>query len=379
MDYHMTYILCELTCMFVVLATVVNMNKNVGNIQEIRLFRMMQGSLIFVNSAQIVWAAYDMGYLRYSAGISWLVNFFCLMGLGVEMFLWFLFIAEQVKIIREDVLYKYAVRMQILVLAVHLILMLSSIVTKKIFYVETTGVYHRGPWYGVHVVLCYSNLIWTLILMIRCSRKRGIAVRNKINNLFLVAIFPTIGGILQIIFYGVPLTDCCVTISTLLIFISMQEDQITTDALTGLYNRSKFLDYYDHMIRNADSTPFLLFIAGVNYFKGINDTYGHSEGDQALLLIVEVFRNLEDDYKSMRTCRYGGDEFIIVIHESEVEDAGKIEEKINGMIENSIREKQKKYSLSLGMGYQLVNNSLVDPAKVIQKADEMLYEQKAKR
>jgi len=79
------------------------------------------------------------------------------------------------------------------------------------------------------------------------------------------------------------------------------------DALTGLFNRGA----YDMLMESVDSLHMALILADIDYFKQINDTYGHDMGDKILKRVAEV---LKQSFRSVDIiCRFGGDEFVVVM------------------------------------------------------------------
>jgi len=112
----------------------------------------------------------------------------------------------------------------------------------------------------------------------------------------------------------------------------------TTDELTGLANRRAFNDHLEWSIKNANRKNefFSILLFDIDHFKNINDTYGHQKGDDVLRslgkIIKESFR--QNDFPS----RYGGEEFIIILHETDMDQsiklAGKIRENSSQIMVN---------------------------------------------
>lgn len=156
--------------------------------------------------------------------------------------------------------------------------------------------------------------------------------------------------------------------------------QTLTDPLTGLYNRRGFMALASQHLQLArrKHTGSWLVMADVDYLKPINDTFGHAEGDRALIqagtLLKQIFR--ESDI----VARIGGDEFAVVaIEDSEQSDRA---------ISVRLQEKLDDYNRYSGQHYQLglsVGAVRMDPAEnatieqLMNRADAVLYEKKRER
>jgi diguanylate cyclase (GGDEF)-like protein len=152
-----------------------------------------------------------------------------------------------------------------------------------------------------------------------------------------------------------------------------------TDDLTCLYNRRAFLALAGQQLRVArrSSQGLLLFFADVNNLKEINDTYGHQEGD---LAIVHTADALEQTFRNSDViARLGGDEFAVLALEASCEDR----EVILGRLEKSVKESnggESRYELSLSVGMSRFDpKNPVSLGKLIASADEAMYEEKKKR
>lgn len=150
----------------------------------------------------------------------------------------------------------------------------------------------------------------------------------------------------------------------------------TTDALTGLPNRAA----YDERIREALSswqryqTHFSVVVGDLDYFKNINDTYGHLAGDKVLRLIGKVLRAKlrNSDF----VARYGGEEFVVIMPSTRVEAAYAAVEKIRAAISKSpfnFHGKPVSVSMSFGVAEVLPDDG---EESVFGRADEMLYKAK---
>ncbi|WP_139685364.1 GGDEF domain-containing protein [Vibrio tasmaniensis] len=144
----------------------------------------------------------------------------------------------------------------------------------------------------------------------------------------------------------------------------------TSDELTGLYNRSIFRDASFKQAVDIGSLS-IIAIDG-NKIKSINDTYGHAVGDEAIKHIAacmsRIFR--ESDY----LIRTGGDEFLALLPNCDVEVAGILSEKLNSAVSSSsVAFSHVKVSISVGVVEQLMGETL---ESAISRADSELYKDK---
>lgn len=149
-----------------------------------------------------------------------------------------------------------------------------------------------------------------------------------------------------------------------------------TDELTTLSNRKHFdntLDRTVHQARDSRSS-FALLLTDIDHFKKFNDTYGHQTGDQVLRLVALA---VKQNVKSHDTaCRYGGEEFAIILPEADLEKAQKIAEKIRlsvmskELVKRSTGENLGRITISIGISTYKSDDT---PHSLIGRADEALY------
>jgi diguanylate cyclase (GGDEF)-like protein len=111
-------------------------------------------------------------------------------------------------------------------------------------------------------------------------------------------------------------------------------EQITiTDELTGLFNRKHLFAEglrYVHMSRRTD-IPLSCLMIDIDYFKSVNDTYGHSFGDGVLKAVAEEIRNSVRE--SDLPVRYGGEEFTVLAYKADTQQAVHLAERLRSAIE----------------------------------------------
>lgn len=157
--------------------------------------------------------------------------------------------------------------------------------------------------------------------------------------------------------------------------IQKQTDQLTyeaaTDALTGLMNRRALEDIMTRRI--ASTLPFSLIILDVDKFKLVNDTYGHGSGDEVLRHVARVISS------SLRPgdvcCRYGGEEFVILLPGTGLAEAYALAEEARLALEESKAPIPGKVTVSAGVAHYPYN--ALDRESLLEKADKALYQAKS--
>ena len=145
------------------------------------------------------------------------------------------------------------------------------------------------------------------------------------------------------------------------------------DPLTGLYNRTAFLNHLKSVISNTDKTFALLFI-DLDGFKKINDSIGHQAGDQILRQTAERLKQSELDTQLL--CRWGGDEFLIALENTgKAEAIGKSVQLIARLSEPHNTE-NSVLSVGATIGIALYPEHAVTEDHLIQSADMAMYYQK---
>ncbi len=142
------------------------------------------------------------------------------------------------------------------------------------------------------------------------------------------------------------------------------EDSIH-DPLTGAYNLRKFYEDIEHLRKECmtHKTGFVLLIIDVDNFKNINDTLGHLEGDKALKEIVYIIkRNIRD---TDAVYRYGGDEFTVILKNTDDDGAYRIAERIRKEVETHTNT-----TVSIGGSYFYVAYTATE---LMREADRKLY------
>jgi len=155
------------------------------------------------------------------------------------------------------------------------------------------------------------------------------------------------------------------------------EQLATTDSLTGLNNRKQVMsilrDHYAYYRRYE--AKFSVLMLDVDHFKVVNDTYGHQAGDTVLKQVAEIFNENLRNVDSAG--RYGGEEFLVILAESGVDESIQAAERIRKAVASHIfiHEKQEiRVHISVGIGR--IQKQDRDEQQVVGRADMALYRAK---
>lgn len=152
----------------------------------------------------------------------------------------------------------------------------------------------------------------------------------------------------------------------------------TTDSLTGLYNRRALNEMLKHEIDRAMryENDLSLVLCDIDKFKRINDTFGHTAGDRALLAVAMVLQ--QTLRRSDIVGRYGGDEFMIILPETSLAGAKKLAEKVRHAVEKLDLEASgsKRIRFTLSMGVASCCPTAEDIDSLVALADTALYASK---
>lgn len=142
------------------------------------------------------------------------------------------------------------------------------------------------------------------------------------------------------------------------------------DALTGVFNKGYFSEYLEYEVARAvrRNTSFSLIMFDIDHFKLVNDTYGHRRGDYALKTLAETV--LKSKRNADVLSRIGGEEFIILLPDTQLSDASRLAERIRENVEAFPFEEIGKLTISLGVtAFTQVDNS----ESILKRVDSALY------
>lgn len=273
---------------------------------------------------------------------------------------------------------------RIAIATVPLILFLIALVPNLkfglVFTIDAKNIYHREIGVYFYAFLSYAYLIYGSIRsLIKARGAAWVDDRRRYYTMAFFAVLPSLGGFIQLFFYGVSLNWILASVSILLVYLDAQNRQISTDPLTNLNNRRELSKFLLREISDRDPNKggtLTLMIMDVDGFKMINDTYGHFYGDSVLVAVSEILKASCKNTNAF-LARFGGDEFCIVLPPSMETDAEELiqQVQVNVTSWNQSHPEMKPIGLSIGFA-EWDPNQDKSYEMFLARADARMYEVK---
>ncbi|MCH3968615.1 MAG: diguanylate cyclase [Atopobiaceae bacterium] len=326
--------------------------------------------LLFVVDA--CWIFVDSDAALSSPALNWLLNgLYYILGCLVSYF-WFCYSesVQQSRFARDR-------RWHLVAFAPALILIALTFLTywtHWLFYVDAANQYHRGPAYLLQVVVTYGYVILTATkAYVLSNRTNDYARRMELRTLSTFVVPSVITGVFQVLFPRYPILCVGNTFGLLYVYLTLQAQLVSIDALTRLNNRNQLFQYLSvRLRRDQGDKPLYLLMIDVNKFKAINDTYGHIEGDKALRLVADALRKA-CSRRGFFIARYGGDEFTVICELDKDQSILDVHKRIDA----ALAEVETPYPLTVSIGSARYTSDVTSRQDLIARADEELYKAKA--
>ena len=360
-------------CVLILCVIAIQSYRNVSQQLDRVLFRNMVLGIIATLTLDIAWLVIEGRTFPGAILLNRVVNaLFLSMGVVLGC-LWYLYVLAKLG-------YNISRRMSLLMMLPGILaaaLNLVSLYTEWTFYVTPENVYYRGPYFWLQTVGSLGMLLISMIhILIRLFDRSAVLSRKDALKLLWFYIIPIVGTFLTLPYTGMPGVWTCAAISMVLIYMDNQDEEILRDSLTGLNNR-KTLDstFADYSRQAAPGHELYLYMIDLNDFKRINDTFGHTTGDQALVATAKVLTQSITDIRGI-IARFGGDEFLIMGFFPGDDDAMAFKRTLRNNFEayNSLQQLSFPLSVSIGFTRYAPGQSF---NAFIDAADSRLYAEKA--
>jgi two-component system cell cycle response regulator len=161
--------------------------------------------------------------------------------------------------------------------------------------------------------------------------------------------------------------------------VQLSLEMAITDQLTGLHNRRYMSRHLDTLVSSArkNGRPLAFVIMDIDYFKQVNDTHGHDIGDEVL---KEFANRINANVRGLDlACRYGGEEFVVVMPDTDMSFAYSISERLRQSIETTpvkISRAPHALNITISIGIASLENGDASAEALLRRADQALYRAK---
>lgn len=244
------------------------------------------------------------------------------------------------------------------------------------------GHYEAGELYDVLFIIPFLTLLYLVCVILRYRKTIGSHdVVAVVGYIFLLLA----GAVVESIFF-IGTTYVSVVIADVFIYVMLQNviiareksntliwmERSKLDGLTGLYNRCAYEDDMMRLEKDVPSDAFVYISMDVNALKVVNDSLGHSAGDEIITGAADILKKCFGSYGDL--FRTGGDEFVALIYADKIQLAGMLED-FQRLTEAWSGNQVEKLSISYGYIMKSENNSL-SVRQMAVLADERMYKRK---
>lgn len=236
------------------------------------------------------------------------------------------------------------------------------------FRIDDDNVYHR-EFLGSALYLV-TIFYFSCSIFLRHSYYKRFG-KSKFFPIYMFIIPIVLGATAQTIIYGISLGWCAVSLGLVGIHMSLQNELAYLDPLTKIYNRN----YLNHIMSEMEGRKISAcgIMVDIDNFKIINDTYGHSVGDEALVDAAMILKTASPERSTV--VRFAGDEFIIIMRGASEKDAEETIADIRRASESFNASGKAPYTISFSIGSSLYTPD-ISADKFFNQIDEAMYKEK---
>jgi diguanylate cyclase (GGDEF)-like protein len=277
---------------------------------------------------------------------------------------------------RNDLKKRFLCLLPMIVTAAALV---AAYISDPYFWISENGELN-GLYYVFYFIPPGVYLLASFICSLINAKKTEIKEEKRLCRLIaFIPIGVILFGMFQRFVINTPTFCFGCTVMLLVFYMTNIRSLISVDELTRLNNRGMINRYMEQVHYKENSRVFAMMI-DIDRFKHINDTYGHAEGDRALIITAETLRQTCERFKAkVFLGRYGGDEFTAIIHDpGENESPEQMAEAVKAALAEKKVENGLPYALEISYGYDELRSREDTMRDCLVRADEKLYEEKRK-
>ena len=371
-DYFVFYTEASFVCVAILLMILIT-DRMYSNMQEKQIWFMRAVTLFimyFISDA--FWAAILSGQFPKIRALVFLFNYTNFILLALMVYGLFMFMAASEKMeFRNDPIKR---RLCLVPVLISIVFITVAFLVNPLFWIDENNELNRLYYifmFTVPIFYLFAGLGFSVKYAIRAQSR---AERQQCILLGSIPLVVMAFGMIQVVFLNAPTFCFGCTLMWLWYYIQNMETMISVDDLTHLNNRGQ-INRFMEQLHYIEGNHIYILMIDINRFKKINDTYGHAEGDRALILVSDALRKVCEQIKApVFLGRYGGDEFTIIIRNPDEGDLPKhIADRLRGVLSDMRRERKLPYELLISIGYDEVTDDNDTIYACLERADKMLY------
>ena len=379
-EFALYYIEANIICIIVFVILLIHNHFNLDRQEKQVKYDHVLIAFILYFLADCFWAAITADYIPKTR-ISVVVNTFLIyLLMGATIYCWLNYVMAFVQVPhRNRPINRFAVIFPFLVSTVVLLL-------QYVFFPQTLINEAQDTLPGFSAYLIVVPDIYMIAVLFYTIRRAKVEENPLEKRKYIfIGLFPLVvmtGGLIETLFFPhLPIYCFTCLILMLVFYIQAIEVRVSMDPLTNLNNRGQLMRYISQKSNlHQEGRQTFVVMMDIDDFKAINDTYGHAEGDKALVTVANSLK------KAINRCglpsflgRYGGDEFILIIHPEIREEIDQLVRVIREEIRLECVNNGIPYILFVSAGYDELKGDQDSVQNCIQRADEKLYQDKKYR
>ncbi|MEG0366731.1 MAG: EAL domain-containing protein [Coprobacillus sp.] len=199
----------------------------------------------------------------------------------------------------------------------YIMFILINPISKLIFDINLIDGYTKGPFISLTYIIFYAYCMASVVIVLYNRKHLEKQIFHILSSFPIIAVIVIV---IQSLYPSIILSGSAATCALLIIYLHLQNRQITNDYITNLPNRLELVNMMDLLLKRTDES-FVLMVLSLRDFKQINDSYGQQNGDIVLRYIGEYLSSL---YKKNCIYRFKGDEYAILIPNPTDKDISKM-------------------------------------------------------
>lgn len=368
------YIQANIFPIAALVVVIYNLKRDMSYTWRKRCLAMIMRLTVAIMLCNIICWNFNGIYGAAAAYVLWLCNTAYYIFMLFMAFLWFLYVYD--KVTNGNGQWGLGVLPKAVPFMVCFVLLAAAPFKATIFYIDENNIYCRGQLHFVSTIVAAGYIFTACMLALRAlfntaSRES----RMEYWRLAMFGLFPLAGGGIQIIRYGTDLLWQLTTVALVMVYLNIQQQNVSRDGMTGLNNRRRLDEYVNSLsLEHPEREKLCYSIIDIDYFKQINDNMGHQTGDKVIRLVADALKVVYGNTRSF-IARYGGDEFVVISKGFGRAEEQHYREALEKKLTSLEGHENMKFNIEISMGSAFCGeDGCTTIHELMELADERMYE-----